>query len=149
MRKKVVTGVIIFALMTAGVQVFAATYLDTNIIGLISQGINSITGRFLSASNTEGDKLDEQYKQKVGEYIGEKTSQVNKEIETHTNNEIKRANQEINSYYNNVKKEADSVFNSKVKQAKEEITANVNSSVQNIKNDINKELEKQLKEKLK
>lgn len=87
--------------------------------------------------------------QKVGDYISDKTRQVNKEIETHKNNEINRANQEVSSYFETVKKEADTVFNAQIKQAKASITANVNNNVQNIKNNINKEIEKQLKEKLK
>lgn len=149
MKKKLVMGFIVFTIITASVQVYAATYLNTNIIDLITQGVNSITNRFISTANTDSENIDSQYMQKVADYISDKTRQVNKEIETHKNNEINRANQEVSSYFETVKKEADTVFNAQIKQAKASITANVNNNVQNIKNNINKEIEKQLKEKLK
>lgn len=149
MKKKILMAMIVVTLLLGGVQVYAATFLDSNIISLITDGVNSIKSFYTTTANTETEKLNKQYKEKIGQYVNDKTNQVIKDIETHKTSEINRANQELNTYFNNMKNETDTVVNGQVKQAKDSITTTVNAGIQNSKAEMLKELEKQIKEKLK
>jgi hypothetical protein len=42
MKKKIIMSMLALAVFLGGVQVYAVTALDSNIIGLITAGINSI-----------------------------------------------------------------------------------------------------------
>jgi F0F1-type ATP synthase membrane subunit b/b' len=81
--------------------------------------------------------------------MNDKTNQVIKEFETHKNNEINRANQELNNYFETMKKDTDTVIDDQVKQAKDSITSTISKNIQDSKTQMNKELENQIKEKLK
>jgi hypothetical protein len=149
MKKKIIMSMLALAVFLGGVQVYAVTALDSNIIGLITAGINSIKIYYVTEANKDTENLNKQYKEKIGQYMNDKTNQVIKEFETHKNNEINRANQELNNYFETMKKDTDTVIDDQVKQAKDSITSTISKNIQDSKTQMNKELENQIKEKLK
>jgi DNA anti-recombination protein RmuC len=149
MKKKIIMSMLALAVFLGGVQVYAVTALDSNIIGLITAGINSIKIYYVTEANKDTENLNKQYKEKIGQYMNDKTNQVIKEFETHKNNEINRANQELNNYFETMKKDTDTIIDDQVKQAKDSITSTVSKNIQDSKTQMNKELENQIKEKLK
>ncbi|KNY25389.1 hypothetical protein [Pseudobacteroides cellulosolvens] len=149
MKKKIFISILGLLLLLGSAQVYAVTLLDSNIINLINNGINSIKGYYTNSTSIETENLSKQYKEKIGQYVNDKTDKIINEFETHKSNEINRANQELNNYFDAMKKETDAVADNQVKQAKDSITTSVNNNIQDVKMQMNKELENQIKEKLK
>lgn len=148
MKKKIIAITLSAILLLGSMQVFAATVLDTNILGLIRSGFESIRIYYQTVVNGEGDNLKSEYLDDVSSYVNGKADTSIKDIENHKNNELKRADQELQAYVDGIKSQVDTIVNDEVKKSKDEITKNVDSNVEAIKAAIDKEFEKQIKSKL-
>lgn len=149
MKKKMMIGMIAVMLTLGSVHTYAATVLDINIISLITNGISTIFNHYNTEAATDSENLNNAYRNKITQYVDKKTTEVNTQIDAHVTKEINRADKELNSYYQSLTSETDQVVKTEINDAKAKITDNVNKDIANIKNELAKELEKNIKEKLK
>lgn len=149
MKKKLMILFIVIILSLGTVQVYATTILDTNIISLITNSIDTIISYYKAEAISDTENLNNEYKAKIGQYVNNKTNQVNDAFDTHVNIEIERANEDLNAFYRNLTQETDVIVDRQLQLAKESLTDSINDSVEIIKSQLEKELEKEIKEKLK
>lgn len=149
MKRKITAIVIALSVVLGAAQVYAATMLDTNLVGLIRNGINMVSDFYRGEASGEMDALNASNQAKVTNYVNDKVNTTTNDIKAYKDGEIKRAEQEVNSYFDSMKQAIDSEIEKNVSASKEQIKKDVDSAADTIKENISKEFENQIKEKLK
>lgn len=149
MKKKIITSFLIISIFTGGLQVYASSVLDTNIIGLIKSGFAIIQEYFIDNTNEQIQETKTNNTVNLENYISGLTNQKIKNIEVHIDGEINRANTELDSYVNKIKTELDSIMTGEEKKINEQISKKVTHGISSIKKDLDKDLEKYIKQYVK
>lgn len=149
MKKKIITFLIIMALLIGGTQAYAATALNSNIISLIQSGFDSIKSYYTGSATKDMTTTQSQLTGQVDKYVNDRTNQAFTDLNTHKTTEEARASQELNSYLDSMKQQADSAINDQEQQTKTAITNQINQSISSIEDTMNQEFAAQIQSKLK
>jgi hypothetical protein len=149
MKKKVVTFLLIMALIVGGTQTYASTVLNSNVIGLIQTGFDSIKSYYIGSTTKDMATTQTQMTTQVDKYVTDRTNQSFTNLNTHKTSEETRASQELNTYLDSLKKQVDSAVTDQEQQAKTVITSEVNKNIASIEDALNQELASQIQSKLK
>ena len=147
-NKKVAVSLAIILFLGTG-QAYAAS-LNTNIIGLIRSSFISIKEYYIGKTNEQLGTINEnEYKNDIKKFVDDKSTEVISDLETYKNGEVNRAKNEIDVYASELKQEVGTIANEEGQKIKTEIKAKADEKIRNVKTELDKELEKQIKDKLK
>lgn len=145
MKKKLLAFVLGVAILGTGMQAYAATVLNTNIIGLIQNMIHQITTPVIQDVDKDLKIVD--YSKEINAYIDKKNDEYIKEIRKHEQSEVKRAQTEMDNYVKDVEKQIDSIYENEMANSKKEITGRVNEKVKKHQENVDRALENKLTRK--
>jgi hypothetical protein len=147
-KSKIASGLIGVSVLFVGANVYATTTLNTNIISLINNGVQSF-GSYFSGETKNGVVSVSTDKQgDISAYVIKKTNDVDAEFEATKNSEIARAQSELSTHYTQLVTETDAAFKDVVTKEKAAIKAEVDKEIAKAKSDLTLALEEQLKDKL-
>lgn len=142
MKKKVISIALALLVFGTGAQVYAETFLDTNIVGLIQ---NSIQGSVETVTE-EIEQTNMDQTEVVTSYIDEKNDKLDKELDEYKEAELNRANAELTDFVKGLKEEVDSVYGSETAIGKEKIRHQVDNKIEEEKEKLLEALEEKFQD---
>lgn len=131
-----------------GVNVYATTTINTNVLAIISSNVQSIGQFFNGETKKEISGIAADSKADISSYVVNKITDVDATLNQTKTAEVARASKAIAAHYNQLVTETNVAFDTAVNKEKEKIQVEVDKEIEKAKSVLTKELEKQLKEKL-
>ncbi|QVK18674.1 hypothetical protein KHQ81_02880 [Mycoplasmatota bacterium] len=142
MKKLLFSLLFLFLVIGAGVQTYASTVLDSNIITLIQNGISEIVD---TISPEDENIIDDDLNDfDAGDYIDDKNNQLIEDLTKYKDQKVKEANQKLTEYINQIKELIDEIYHGKTEEEKEKIDNKIDRQVEKYKQKIYNDLMKKL-----